>query len=101
MLQTTFWTHQHYADIWEQLRRPTPTIEVTVGGDYITIDTVGGKEGQPVQVPKEAREPETSEPAPKPKPTQGPAYLRRSLVLKQSQHPLRSTTMRRLSVSVH
>ena len=39
VLQSPFWSDPKYADIREQLRRPAPCIEVTVGNDYITVDT--------------------------------------------------------------
>ena len=39
VLQSPFWSDGKYADIREQLRRPAPSIEVTIGNDYITVDT--------------------------------------------------------------
>ena len=89
VLATPFWSWDKYAEVREQLRRPTPVIEVTIGNDYITVDTAGGE----CRAPEGAVQPaEPSEPAPKPKPGHGAAHLRSPMGLNpsQSQQPVRS-----------
>lgn len=52
VLQSTFWADDKYSDVHDLLRRPQPSIEVTIGGDYVTINTAGGV---PQQVAGEQR----------------------------------------------
>ena len=48
------WSHPMYQDIRDRLLRPAPTVNLTVGGEFVTVDTRSTTGAQPEDVAPEA-----------------------------------------------